>query len=216
MRFKEKQLYRKEEIGNSITHGVGTALSIAGLVLLIIKGVKSNNQVALFSYLVFGITLVLLYSASTLYHSFYINVKSEKVKYFLRLLDHSAIYLLIAGTYTPFSLLGIKGELGFRIFIAVWLIAIIFMILKIFFVGRFPVLSTLSYLIMGYLVVFSFKTLVMNISKGCLILLIAGGLVYTFGIIFYALQNYRYNHFVWHFFVIGGSILHYLAVLLFL
>lgn len=216
MKFKEKPLYRKEEIGNSITHGVGTALSIAGLVLLIIKGVKSNNPVALFSYLVFGITLILLYSSSTFYHSFYINVKSKKAKYFLRLLDHSAIYLLIAGTYTPFSLLGIKGALGFRIFIAIWLIAIIFIILKIFFVGRFPVLFTLSYLIMGYLVVFSFKALVMNISKGCLILLIAGGLVYTLGVVFYARQSYRYNHFVWHFFVIGGSVLHYLAVLLFL
>lgn len=216
MKIKEKPLYKKEEIGNSITHGVGIALSILGFILLLIKGIKSHNRVALFSYIVFGLTLTLLYTASTLYHALYINVSNPQLKRALRLFDHSSIYLLIAGTYTPFSLLGVKGNLGFRIFFTIWAIAIIFIVLKVFFVGRFPVLFTLSYILMGYFIIFSIKPLIANITKGCLILLISGGLVYTFGVIFYALQRYKYNHFVWHFFVLGGSILHYLAVLLYL
>ncbi|BAL80628.1 PAQR family membrane homeostasis protein TrhA [Caldisericum exile] len=216
MRIKEKTLYKKEEIGNSITHGVGIALSIAGLVLLIIKGVRSNNLTKFFAFLIFGITLTLLYTASTLYHALYINVKSVKLKRLLRLLDHCAIYLLIAGTYTPFSLIAIGGTLGRNIFILIWMLAIIGIIFKIFFVGRYPVLFTSTYLLMGYLVLFAWKILVSNISKGALILLIAGGLTYTLGVIFYAFQSYRYNHFVWHFFVLGGSILHFSAVLLYL
>lgn len=216
VKIKEKSLYKKEEIGNSITHGVGIALSITGLVLLIIKGAKSHDLVRLLAFIVFGITLTLLYTASTLYHSLYINVKSEKVKRILRLLDHSAIYLLIAGTYTPFALISIGGTLGRDIFILIWTLAIIGIILKIFYVGRFPVLFTATYILMGYIVVFAWKQLVSNTPKGAIILLIAGGLTYTLGVFFYAFQRYRYNHFVWHFFVLGGSILHYLAVLLFL
>ena len=216
MKIKEKPLYRKEEVLNSITHGVGIALSIAGLVLLIVKGVRSHNPTKLLSFIVFGITLTLLYTASTLYHSLYINVKSEKLKRILRLLDHSAIYLLIAGTYTPFALISIGGTLGRNIFILVWVLAIIGIILKVFFVGKYSVLFTATYLIMGYLILFAWKTLVRNLPKGALILLVLGGLTYTIGVFFYAFQRYRYNHFVWHFFVLGGSILHYLAVLLYL
>jgi len=216
VKITEKPLYRKEEVLNSITHGVGIALSIAGLVLLIIKGVRSHNPNKLLSFIVFGITLTLLYTASTLYHSLYINVKSEKLKRILRLLDHSAIYLLIAGTYTPFALISIGGTLGRNIFILVWVLAIIGIVLKVFFVGKYPVLFTATYLIMGYLIIFASKTLVRNLPKGALILLVLGGLTYTIGVFFYAFQRYRYNHFVWHFFVLGGSILHYLAVLLYL
>jgi hemolysin III len=216
VKITEKPLYRKEEVGNSITHGVGIALSIAGLVLLIIKGSRSHNPTKLLSFIVFGITLTLLYTASTLYHSLYINVKSEKLKRVLRLLDHSAIYLLIAGTYTPFALISIGGTLGRNIFILVWVLAIVGIVLKVFFVGKYPVLFTATYLIMGYLILFAWKTLVRNLPKGALILLVLGGLTYTIGVFFYAFQRYRYNHFVWHFFVLGGSILHYLAVLLYL
>ncbi|MFU2158784.1 PAQR family membrane homeostasis protein TrhA [Caldisericum sp. AR60] len=216
MKIKEKPLYKKEEIGNSISHGVGVALSIAGLVLLIIKGVGSHNSIKFFAYLIFGITLTLLYTASTLYHALYINVKSDRIKRILRLLDHSAIYLLIAGTYTPFSLIGIGGTLGRNIFIIVWVLAITGVVLKAFFVGKFPVLFTTTYLVMGYLIIFSWKALVASIPKGALILLIAGGLTYTLGVFFYAFQRYQYNHFIWHFFVLAGSILHYLAVLLYL
>jgi hemolysin III len=216
VKITEKPLYRKEEVLNSITHGVGIALSIAGLVLLVIKGVRSHNPTKLLSFIVFGITLTLLYTASTLYHSLYINVKSEKLKRILRLLDHSAIYLLIAGTYTPFALISIGGTLGRNIFILVWVLAIIGIVLKVFFVGKYPVLFTATYLIMGYLILFAWKTVVRNLPKSALILLVLGGLTYTIGVFFYAFQRYRYNHFVWHFFVLGGSILHYLAVLLYL
>jgi len=216
VKIKEKPLYKKEEVGNSITHGVGIALSIAGLVLLIIKGARSHNPTKLLSFIVFGITLTLLYTASTLYHSLYINVKSEKLKRILRLLDHSAIYLLIAGTYTPFALISIGGTLGRNIFILVWVLAIVGIVLKVFFVGKYSVLFTTTYLIMGYLILFAWKTLVRNLPKGALILLVLGGLTYTIGVFFYAFQRYRYNHFIWHFFVLGGSILHYLAVLLYL
>ncbi|MGB9695083.1 MAG: PAQR family membrane homeostasis protein TrhA [Caldisericaceae bacterium] len=211
-----KTLSKGEEIGNSITHGVGVALSIAGLVLLVVKASFSHSAVKVASFAIFGVTLILLYSASTLYHAFYINVKSERAKYIFRLFDHSAIYLLIAGTYTPFSLVAIGGRIGWTIFGCVWGIALVGIILNIFFLGRYPVLFTIIYLAMGWLIVTAWKPLVQNMPRGALILLIAGGLVYSFGVVFYALEKMKYSHFVWHFFVLGGSILHFLAVLLYL
>jgi hemolysin III len=216
MKNKTKTLSKKEEIGNSITHGVGVALSIAGLVLLVVKASFSHSVVKIVSFSIFSVTLILLYSASTLYHALYINVKSEKAKYIFRLLDHSAIYLLIAGTYTPFTLIVLRGTIGWTIFGCVWGIAIAGIILNFFFVGRYPVLFTSIYLAMGWIIVFAWKPLVSNAPRGALILLAAGGIVYSLGVVFYALERMRYSHFVWHFFVLSGSILHYLAVLLYL
>jgi hemolysin III len=216
MRHYQKPLSKGEEIGNSITHGVGVALSIAGLVLLVLKASLSHNTTKIISFAVFGITLILLYSASTLYHAFYINVKSDRAKYTFRLLDHSAIYLLIAGTYTPFTLVSLGGTIGWIILGCVWGIALIGIILNIFLLGRYPVLFTAIYLAMGWIIIAAWKPLVQNMPYGALVLLAAGGIVYSLGVVFYALEKMRYGHFIWHFFVLGGSILHFLAVLLYL
>ncbi len=216
MKAKEKVPTKNEEIANSISHGIGIGLSIAGLVLLTIKASFSHNAMKIVSFTIFGATLILLYTASTLYHSFYINVDSPKAKYIFKLLDHSAIYLLIAGTYTPFVLGPLRGPWGWSLFGVVWSLAIIGIILNVFFVGRYPVLFTSVYLAMGWIIVVSGKTFILKTPKNALILLFAGGLAYSLGVIFYAFQKLRYNHLIWHFFVLAGSVLQYFAVLLYL
>ncbi len=216
MKAKEKVPTKNEEIANSISHGIGIGLSIAGLVLLTIKASFSHNAMKIVSFTIFGATLILLYTASTLYHSFYINVDSPKAKYIFKLLDHSAIYLLIAGTYTPFVLGPLRGPWGWSLFGVVWSLAIIGIILNVFFVGRYPVLFTSVYLAMGWIIVVSGKTFILKTPKSALILLFAGGLAYSLGVIFYAFQKLRYNHLIWHFFVLAGSVLQYFAVLLYL
>ncbi len=216
MKAKEKVPTKNEEIANSISHGIGIGLSIAGLVLLTIKASFSHNAMKIVSFTIFGATLILLYTASTLYHSFYINVESPKAKYIFKLLDHSAIYLLIAGTYTPFVLGPLRGPWGWSLFGVVWSLAIIGIILNVFFVGRYPVLFTSVYLAMGWIIVVSGKTFILKTPKNALILLFAGGLAYSLGVIFYAFQKLRYNHLIWHFFVLAGSVLQYFAVLLYL
>lgn len=216
MKAKEKVPTKNEEIANSISHGIGIGLSIAGLVLLTIKASFSHNAMKIVSFTIFGATLILLYTASTLYHSFYINVESPKAKYIFKLLDHSAIYLLIAGTYTPFVLGPLRGPWGWSLFGVVWSLAIIGIILNVFFVGRYPVLFTSVYLAMGWIIVVSGKTFILKTPKSALILLFAGGLAYSLGVIFYAFQKLRYNHLIWHFFVLAGSVLQYFAVLLYL
>lgn len=216
MKAKEKVPTKNEEIANSISHGIGIGLSIAGLVLLTIKASFSHSAMKIVSFTIFGATLILLYTASTLYHSFYINVDSPKAKYIFKLLDHSAIYLLIAGTYTPFVLGPLRGPWGWSLFGVVWSLAIIGIILNVFFVGRYPVLFTSVYLAMGWIIVVSGKTFILKTPKNALILLFAGGLAYSLGVIFYAFQKLRYNHLIWHFFVLAGSVLQYFAVLLYL
>jgi hemolysin III len=207
---------RREEIGNTIVHGIGIALSIAGLVFLVVKASFSHNTIKMLSFIIFGITLLLLYSASTLKHFYNINGKSDKVKHVLMLLDKSAIYLLIAGTYTPLALGPLRGITGWTFFGTVWGIALIGIILNIFFLGRYPILFTSVYLAMGWICVVAWKQLLLNTPHGTLVLLLAGGIVYSLGVIFHALQRMRYNHLIWHFFVLGGSIIHYFAILLFL
>ena len=201
-----------EEIFHSITHGIGTGLSIAGLVILVVLGVLNGDIYQIIGFTIFGASLVLLYLSSTLYH----GIQQPRAKRVFKVFDHSAIYLVIAGSYTPFLLVGIRGTTGWVLLVVVWMIALIGITMKVLFIDRFHVLSVIIYLGMGWLCVFAFREMISSIPIGGIIWLAAGGILYTVGVIFYAMQKRPYMHAVWHFFVLGGSICHYFAVLFFL
>ena len=201
-----------EEIIHSITHGIGAGLSIAGLTLLIVKAVLYGDVNQIVSFSIYGATLVILYLASTLYHSF----QYPRVKRIFKVIDHASIYLLIAGTYTPFLLVGLQGAWSWTLLVIIWGLALLGVSFKTLFVHRFQKLSLLAYILMGWLSVVMLKELAVNIPIGGLIWLAVGGVVYTVGVIFYVLQKIPYMHVVWHVFVLGGSICHYFAVLLYL
>ena len=201
-----------EEIAHSITHGIGAGLSIAGLTLLVALAVLYGNVYQIVSFSIYGATLVVLYLASTLYHGF----QNPRLKRVFKVFDHASIYLLIAGTYTPFLLVGLRGRWGWTFLIIIWGLAILGVSFKALFIDRFHKLSVLAYILMGWLSVVMIKELLINISLGGLIWLGVGGVIYMVGVIFYALQKIPYMHVIWHFFVLGGSICHYFAVLLYL
>jgi hemolysin III len=196
-----------EEQLNTISHAIGAVLGIAGLVLLIV--LQDGKEWSLFSVLFYGISIIILFSASTLYHA----AKSERLKHRYRIFDHISIYILIAGTYTPVSLLLLADSKGWLLFWLVWSIAALGVFLKLFFTGRFELLSVALYLVMGWLIVFDYPTLSERIAENGLKLLFSGGLFYTLGIIFYAIEKIPYNHFIWHLFVLGGAVCHYFMVL---
>jgi hemolysin III len=200
-----------EEIANSIIHGLGVGLSIAALAILLVYAGQSHNPWAIASSLVYGIALVLEYTASTLYHSF----PQERVKHIFKILDHCGIYVLIAGTYTPFTLVTLRGHGGLWLFGVVWGLTVIGISVEAFWVHRPRWLSASVYLGMGWLVVVAIKPLAAALPPAGLWLLIAGGLCYTLGTGFYVLKKVPYMHAVWHVWVLAGSILHFLAVLLF-
>ncbi len=201
-----------EEIANAISHGVGTGLAIAALVLLIVYAVIGGGGLKLCSAVLFGVGLLLEYLFSTLYHS----VQPARAKAVLRIFDHSAIYLLIAGTYTPFTLVTLADNGGVAICIAEWAIALTGIVIEAFARERQPKwVSAVVYLAMGWLIVFQLPALIELLPLGGLWLLIAGGLSYTVGVVFYLLKKIPYAHMIWHIFVLGGSICHVLAVLLF-
>jgi hemolysin III len=200
-----------EEFANSVTHGVGLGLSLAGLVVLIILTALRGTAWHVVSCTIYGSTLVILYAASTLYHS----IQSPRAKRVLRIIDHGAIYLLIAGTYTPFTLVNLRGGLGWTLFGVVWGLAALGIVFKVFHVDRFPIASTLVYLSMGWLVVIAWKPMITLIPAGGIALIAAGGAAYTLGVFFYAAKRLPYNHAIWHLFVLAGSIFHYVAVLLY-
>jgi len=197
-----------EEVMNAVTHGIGTLLAVAGLVLLTVFAYLYGEIWHIVSFSIYGTTLVLLYLASTLYHSF----TNERLKYIFKILDHSAIYLLIAGTYTPFTLVPLHGILGWSVFACVWGLAILGIVLKVAFVGRFKMVSTMCYLIMGWLIVIAIKPLLATVPTPGIIWLVSGGLFYTFGTVFYLWNKLPYNHAIWHLFVLAGSISHFIAV----
>ena len=201
-----------EELFHSVTHGIGTGLSIAGLVILVVLAVMNGDIYQIISFSIFGASLVLLYLASTLYH----GIQEPRAKRVFKVFDHSAIYLLIAGSYTPFLLVGIRGTTGWALLVVVWLIALTGITMKVLFIDRFQVLSVVTYLVMGWLCIFAFREMVSSIPIGGIIWLAAGGILYTVGVIFYAMQKIPYMHAVWHLFVLGGSICHYCAVLFYL
>ena len=201
-----------EEIAHSITHGVGIVLSIAGLTLLLVQAFLYGNAYQIVSFSIYGATLIFLYLASTLYHSF----QQPRVKQMFQIVDHSAIYLLIAGSYTPFLLISIRGVWGWTLLMIIWGLAILGVSFKTLFINRFEKLSVLTYILMGWLCVVALNEMLVSIPVGGLIWLAAGGVVYTLGIIFYAMHRIPYNHAVWHVFVLGGSLCHYFAVLFYL
>nr|WP_231588274.1 hemolysin III family protein [Marinitoga sp. 1197] len=197
-----------EEIANSITHGIGAILSLVALVILIIFSSINGTFLQTISVTIYGISLFLLYLASTLYHS----IQHKKTKQILEIIDHSSIYLLIAGTYTPFTLVTLNGKIGWSIFIIVWILALIGIILKPFFVKKFRIISTLLYIGMGWMIIFAIKPLISSLPLGGIIWLVMGGLLYTVGAIFYIWRKLPYSHMIWHLFVLGGSISHFIAV----
>lgn len=196
-----------EEQINAWSHGIGVVLGILGLVLLIIN-VNKDRPFDLFSVIVYGLSIIILFTASTLYHS----VVDEKKKHYFRIVDHISIYLLIAGTYTPVLLILLTDSLGWTLFWIVWGIALFGVILKLFFTGKFAAFSTSLYLVMGWLIVFDFANLSDAIGPNGLFWLFAGGLFYTVGIVFYAIQKIPFNHVIWHVFVLAGAISHFLMV----
>jgi hemolysin III len=198
-----------EEIANAITHGIGLLLSIAGFVVLLILAALRGTAWHIVACSIYGGTLICLYTASTLYHA----VISPRVKRALRIFDHSAIYLLIAGTYTPFLLVSLRGPWGWSLFGVVWGLAVAGVLFKFWFVERFAILSTAVYIAMGWLVVIAAKPVITHVPFTALIWLLAGGLAYTGGVIFFAAKRIPYSHAIWHMFVLAGSICHYFAVL---
>jgi hemolysin III len=197
-----------EERANQVTHGIGIVLGLVGWVLLVVASVRHGDAWHVVSTAVFGAMLVLLYTTSTLYHSF----AAERTRQMLRKFDHAAIFLLIAGTYTPFVLVTLRGPWGWSIFGVVWGLAIIGVVLKFWFAGRFQVVSTLIYVAMGWIVLVAIEPLLVALPTGGLKLLVAGGLCYTGGAVFYLWRGLPYHHAIWHLFVLGGSICHWASV----
>lgn len=200
---------RRQELANSISHGVGMGLSVVGTAVLIVYASLYGRVWHIVGCSVFGVSLILLYTASTLYHAF----RSPRVKRVFKILDHSAIYILIAGTYTPFTLVNLHGGWGWTLFGLVWGISVLGILFKIWFVDHFKIVSTTIYLALGWLVVIALRPLLTMVPLGGILWLLAGGLAYSFGVIFFAWRKLPYNHAVWHLFVLGGSVCHYFAVL---
>jgi len=200
-----------EEIANSATHGLGLLLSIVGLVVLVVLAALRGDTWHIVSSAIYGATLVLLYTASTFYHA----IPHERAKTVFRVLDHSAIFVLIAGTYTPFTLVNLRGAWGWALFGTVWGLAIIGVLLESTARQRLRVLSHILYISLGWMVMIAIKPLLGSVATGGLVLLVAGGLAYTGGVVFYAWRKLPFNHAIWHLFVLAGSVCHYFSILLF-
>lgn len=200
---------KQEERANSITHGIGTVLSISALVILIVYSSLYGNVWHVVSFTIFGGSMFILYMSSTLLHSF----PEGKAKDVFEILDHSSIYFFIAGTYTPFLLVVIKGTMGWTLFGIVWGLAIAGTVFKCFFVKKYLFSSTILYVVMGWLIVFAWKPLINNLSPQGMTFLVFGGALYTLGAIFYVWRAFKYHHAVWHLFVLGGSVAHFFCVL---
>lgn len=201
---------KKEELWNAISHGIGFLLTIPALVILILKGVKAGTALHVVSYTIFGTSMLLLFLMSTLLHSMPV-----KLKKLFSIFDHSAIYLLIAGTYTPFLLISLRGALGWTLFGIIWGLAILGILFKVFFIHRFEFVSLIFYVLMGWLIILAIKPLIQSITMAGFWFLLAGGLLYTIGAIFYAWRRIPYNHAIWHIFVIAGSACMYFSILLY-
>jgi hemolysin III len=205
----ERRLSLGEEIANSVTHGVAALASVAALPILLVVAVARGDRWQVVGGAIFGSTLVMLYLASTLYHA----LPHRRAKRVFRVLDHSAIYLLIAGTYTPFALGALRGPWGWSLLGAVWTLAALGIITKATLGFRFPRLSTAVYVAMGWLALIAVQPLLAHVGVAGLMWLLAGGLCYTAGVVFFAWERLRYGHMVWHLFVAAGSVCHFFAVL---
>jgi hemolysin III len=200
--------HKTEEKINVISHLIGLVLSIVATILLILKAIKNDNSLYFVSFTVFGLGLITLYAASTLYHA----SKKPNLRRKLNIFDHAAIFLLIAGTYTPFVLITLKGVVGWWLFGITWFIALIGIILKLFYTGRYDKLSTAMYVFMGWIIIFAIKSLLENLPPQGLKWLLAGGVFYTVGAVLYSIPKLKYNHAIFHVFVLLGSFSHFMAV----
>ena len=199
----------RDEIASALTHGLGAAAALAGGAVLITLAAIHGDAWQLGAAITFGVTLLLLYLASTLYHSIQHPIAKGRLKVF----DHCAIYLLIAGTYTPFTLIGLRGPWGWGLFAAIWTLALAGVVFKLFYTGRFKKLSTLIYVAMGWLVLVAIKPMLSSLDAWTIGWLLAGGVFYTLGTYFYHRESIPYAHAIWHLFCIAGSVCHYVAVM---
>jgi hemolysin III len=200
-----------EEIANAIIHGIGSVFGIAALVILVVLASRKGDAWRIVSFSVYGVTLILLYLASTLYH----GLRHPGAKRIFRILDHSSIFLLIAGTYTPFLLVPLRGGWGWSLFGVIWALAVAGIVFKAIFINRLKKLSVLVYILMGWLIVVALKPMLAKIPPHALGWLLAGGLCYTGGVIFYSMKSVRFSHAVWHLCVLAGSMCHFFAILLY-
>ena len=207
--MSDRVLSLGEEIANSITHGLGLVASIAALPVLLVKARSSSDPLAITGAAIFGLSLIFLYGSSTVYHA----LPLSNAKRFFRVVDHSAIYVLIAGSYTPFALGPLRGPWGTALLVVIWALAVIGIISKLIGGVRLRHASTGMYLLMGWLIVVAVKPLVENVPRPGLAWLAAGGIAYTGGVVFYAMKRVRYSHMIWHLFVATGSVCHFIAVL---
>lgn len=206
---KERHYTPAEERLNVITHGFGFIFALFGSFILLKQGLQEGIHLRFISYLIYCFGLLTLYLASTLYHS----AKATKLKTRLNVFDHSAIYVLIAGTYTPIALLTMKGTWGLAIFCIVWVLAFIGIIMKFFFIGRYSKISTVTYVLMGWLIIIAIKPLINSMVTEGLLWLLAGGIFYTIGALLYQQKSMKYNHAIFHVFVLLGSLCHYIVIL---
>lgn len=208
--MKEERIYTPlEDKLNVLTHGMGLLMAIAASIYLLNKGLQDDNRLRVISYAIYSFGLITLYLASTLYHSSTNPIKRNRLNIF----DHSAIYLLIAGTYTPIALLNMKGTWGISIFTTVWILAAVGITLKLYFTGRYSRISTATYVLMGWVIVIAIKPLINSMVIDGLLWLLAGGLFYTIGAILYQKKSMKYNHAIFHVFVLLGSLCHYIVIL---
>lgn len=210
---QKKATYRKltvkEEIFNGVTHGIGTLLSVAALVLLLVHAVGKGDIWHIVSYSIYGSTLILLYLCSTLYHSF----TKEKIKNLFARFDHAAIFLLIAGTYTPFLLTVLRGTLGWTLFGIIWGVALFGVVIRSIYLTRFRNLMVALYLAMGWMFVVAVGPMMRKLPQLSIVFLFLGGIFYSVGVVFYVKRNMKYAHGIWHLFVLAGSIMHFFAVI---
>lgn len=197
---------------NIISHLIGFILSIAALALLAIYSSLFGSAMHIVSMSIFGTSLLILYAASTFYHS----AKSPRLRKKLQIFDHASIYILIAGTYTPFALITLGGAMGWTLFGVIWGLALSGVILKFFYTGRFTLLSTIMYVFMGWIALFAINSLIANLEFGGIVLLVAGGVSYTIGAVLFSIERLKFNHAIFHVFVLGGSICHFFSIFLYL
>ncbi|WP_183251289.1 PAQR family membrane homeostasis protein TrhA [Anoxybacteroides tepidamans] len=203
---------KEEEIVHALTHGVGALFSVAALVMLTVMAAMYGNAWHVVSFTLFGSTMLILYLSSTIVHA----LPEGRWKRLFEIFDHSSIYFFIAGTYTPFLFLAVKGVIGWTLFGIVWGLALVGTVFKCFFVDRFLYTSTIIYIVMGWLIVFAWKPLVSGLSPNGVLYLVIGGILYTVGAVFYVWRGFKFHHAVWHLFVLGGSVAHFFAVLILL
>lgn len=198
-----------DELANTLTHALGLVLSLAGLPSLVVMAARRGDAWHVVTCSVYAATLVVLYGASTFYHA----ARQPRWKDFFRVIDHACIYLLIAGTYTPFTLVMLRGGWGWTLFALVWGFALAGIAFKVFWTGRFEVVSTITYVLLGWIALVATYPIVTRFPPGCILWLLAGGVCYTVGVVFYAFDRLPYMHAAWHLFVLAGSAFHYVAVM---